>query len=103
MISLGDHPDGSILHVRAQPGAKCNAVLGERDGSLRVAVTSPPDKGKANAAIQRFLADVLACKTSQVALMSGGTARQKRFLISGIRPDALRLRIEKLLPTSDAS
>jgi uncharacterized protein (TIGR00251 family) len=101
MISLGDHPDGSILLVRAQPGAKCNAVLGERDGSLRVAVTSPPDQGKANAAIQRFLADVLACKTSQIALMSGGTSRRKRFLISGIRPDALRLRIEKLLPTPD--
>ena len=103
MITPMEHPDGSILVVRAQPGAKTNAVLGEREGSLRLAVTSPPDKGKANAALQRYLAEVLNCKTSQVSLMSGGTSRQKRFLISGVRPDELRLRIEKVLPAPEAT
>ncbi len=103
MISVGDHPDGSILQVRAQPGARTNAILGEHDGALRVAISSPPDKGKANAAILKFLADVLDCKTSQVALMSGGTSRRKRFLINGIRPDELKLRIEKLLTVQDPS
>lgn len=99
MIQLQEHPDGSILPVRAQPGAKRDAILGEHDGSLRVAVASPPEKGKANAAVQRVLADSLDCKPSQVVLTSGESSRRKRFLISGISPDALRLRLEKLLPT----
>jgi uncharacterized protein (TIGR00251 family) len=97
MITVGDHPDGSILNVRAQPGARCNAVLGEREGTLRVAVSSPPDKGKANAAIVRYLAEILRCKMSQISLISGGTSRQKRLLITGLRPDELRLRVERLL------
>ena len=61
-IAIVAHEDGSILPVVAQPGARRNAVLGERAGALRVAVTAPPDKGKANAAILALLAEVLGCK-----------------------------------------
>ncbi len=48
MVRLEGNAAGTILLVRAQPGARHNAVLGEHDGALRVAVTAAPDKGKAN-------------------------------------------------------
>ena len=52
MIALSAHClRGTILPVRAQPGAKKNAVLGERAGALRVAVSAAPERGKANEAI----------------------------------------------------
>ncbi|MHB1557584.1 MAG: DUF167 domain-containing protein [Isosphaeraceae bacterium] len=96
-IAIAAHPDGSILPVAAQPGARRNAVLGERAGALRVAVTAPPDKGKANAAIQAMLAEALGCKPARIELVSGATSRQKRFLIGGLDPPTLRARLAALI------
>ena len=97
MIAIVPHAEGAILSVVAQPGSKRNAVLGERAGAVRIAVTAPPDKGKANTAIQVVLAENLVCKTAQIALISGATSRQKRFLIRGIDTEELRNRIDAVL------
>jgi uncharacterized protein (TIGR00251 family) len=99
MIELTPHERGTVLPVRAQPGAKKNAILGERAGALRVAVAVPPERGKANAAIQAVLAEALGCKSSQVGLLSGETSREKRFLILDLTPDELRERLDGLLDT----
>ena len=96
MIALLTHPLGTVVPVRAQPGARRNAVLGERDGALRVAVSAAPEKGKANAAVRDVLAEALGCKPSQVALLSGETARTKTFLVTGVDPGELRTRVEAL-------
>jgi len=93
MISLSVHAEGVVLPVLAQPGARRNAILGERAGALRVAVTAPPEKGKANEAIQDLLAKALACKSRQVTLLFGATSRQKRFLIGGITLEELKERL----------
>jgi uncharacterized protein len=98
VIELTAHAEGTIIPVLAQPGARRNAVLGERAGALRIAVTAAPEKGKANAAIQALLAESLGCRPSQVMLLSGETSRQKRFLVGGLTPDELRRRINTLLP-----
>lgn len=98
MIELWPHARGTVLSVHAQPGAKRNAILGERAGALRVAVTAAPEKGKANAAIADVLAESLGCRATHVALISGETSRQKRFLIAGLSPEALRTRLAALLP-----
>src|SRR5271155_1467842 len=97
MISIARHADGLVVPILAHPGAKRNAVLGERAGMLRIAVTSPPDKGKANTAIQSVLAESLGCKTAQVTLLSGATSRRKRFLIAGIAEEELSRRLDDLL------
>jgi uncharacterized protein (TIGR00251 family) len=97
-IAIVAQEDGSILPVVAQPGARRDAVLGVRAGALRVAVTAPPDKGKANAAIQALLVEGLGCKAASVALVSGATSRQKRFRIVGIDPEILRRRLAALIP-----
>jgi uncharacterized protein (TIGR00251 family) len=103
MIELAEHAQGTIITVHAQPGARRNAILGLRAGAVRVAVTAAPEKGKANAAIAAVLAESLGCRGSQVALISGESSRQKRFLISGIEPDELRQRILTVLPDSGPS
>lgn len=81
MITLTEHAAGTIIAVRAQPGARKNAVTGEHAGALKVAVTAPPDKGRANDAIIEVLAEAFQIKTSQIELLSGATNRQKRFLL----------------------
>lgn len=90
MIEVTAHPRGSVVQVRAQPGAKKDAVLGERNGALRVAVTAAPERGKANEAIVEVLAVALKCRRSQISLISGETSREKRFLVEGTTPEELR-------------
>ncbi len=98
MIELAEHAQGTIITVCAQPGARRNGILGLRAGAVRVAVTAAPEKGKAIAAIAAVRAESLGCRASQVALISGESSRQKRFLIAGIELCELRRRILTVLP-----
>ena len=89
MIALQPHPEGTILPVRAQPGAKRNEIRGEQDGMLKVCVTQSPEKGKANKAVIELMAKSLGLRKSQIELLTGETSHQKRFLIRGITPEEL--------------
>ena len=89
-ITITPHSEGAILAVRAQPGAKRNAVLGEQAGALKIAVTAPPEDGRANAALVEVLRDWLGLKRSQVELASEQTNRNKTFLIRGLTVEALQ-------------
>jgi len=98
MIELTEHPQGTILMVRAQPGAKRDQILGERGGALRVAVSAAPERGRANTSVRSVLAEALGCKISQIDLVSGATSREKRFLIAGLTPAEVSARVDALVP-----
>jgi len=99
MIDLHAHAEGTILPVRAQPGAKKNEIRGDQDGMLKVCVTQAPEKGKANKALIDVLCKTLRLRKSQVELIAGETASKKRFLVRGMTPEELRQRItEQLTP-----
>jgi uncharacterized protein len=93
MLALSLHPEGTILPVRAQPGARRNEIRGEQDGALKVCVTQSPEKGKANKAVVELLSKSLGLKKSQIELIAGETSHQKRFLVRGITADELARRI----------
>ena len=97
MVVIGDHDEGCVLPVRAQPGSKRNAVLGEQAGSLKVAITAPPADGRANQALLELLREVLALKRSQIDLIAGATSREKRFLVRGVTKEQLAAKINALL------
>lgn len=94
MIAIAPHPEGCLLAVRAQPGARKAGVVGEQVGALKVAVIAPPADGRANQALTDLLRDWLGLKRSQVELASGATNRNKQFLIRGLTPDELRVLIQ---------
>ena len=97
MIQISDHAEGCVLSVRAQPGARRNALVGEQAGSLKIAVAAPPDQGRANKALVELLCDQLGLKKSQVELLSGATSREKKFLLRGMRSATLEAQLSKLL------
>jgi uncharacterized protein (TIGR00251 family) len=97
MITVTEHADGSLIAVRAQPGARKNAVVGEHGGSLKVAVTAPPEDGRANDAITALLQKWLGLGRSQVELAGGKRSRNKQFLIRGLTPGELHSLLEKKL------
>ncbi|MBU6419447.1 MAG: DUF167 domain-containing protein [Proteobacteria bacterium] len=49
---------------------------------LKVAVTAPPEDGKANAAIIEVLAAWLGVKPGTVTQVAGRASREKKFLVS---------------------
>lgn len=97
MVTLEDRDGGVVLRVQAQPKARRSGVTGMHAGRLKVAVTAPPDKGKANAALVDVLADALGIKRCQLKLLSGATSPAKVFLVSDVPKEELARRLDRLL------
>ena len=97
MITLVTNSSGVILPVKAQAGARRNGITGVHDGVLKVAVSQVPEKGKANSAIQKVLANELGLRSSQLELLSGQTNPLKQFLVREIASEELLARIEAVL------
>jgi uncharacterized protein (TIGR00251 family) len=98
MLALEPHRDGTILPVRAQPGARRNEIRGMQNGMLKVSVTQSPEKGKANKALVEVLSKALRLKKSQIELINGETSHQKRFLVYGVGAADLASRIDGACP-----
>lgn len=93
-------PQGLRLHVRLTPKARSERIEGlmaDGDGRMRlkIAVTAPPEDGKANAALIVFLAKKLKIAKSMIELDSGATSRLKTLVISG-SPEELAAKLESL-------
>src|SRR4051812_17705951 len=97
MIQVRPHPEGSLLSIRAQPGAKKNAVVGEHGGALKVAASAPPEDGRANEAITDLLRVWLGVGRGQVELSRGARSRSKEFVIRGLTPAELQAMIARKL------
>ena len=95
MLELTQTPQGVILLVKAQPGARKNEVADERNGRLLVKCTQAPEKGKANDAIIEILAKALDVRKSRISLVSGQTNSEKKFLIEDATIEEVRESIEK--------
>jgi uncharacterized protein (TIGR00251 family) len=96
-LSLHETAEGVLLPVRAQPRARKAGLMGIHAGSLKVAVTEAPDKGKANDAIIKLLAESLGVRRSQLDIASGASSSQKQILVSGINAAELLQRVTKCL------
>ena len=93
MIDVRDTSGGATFEVKVQPRARKNALTGELDGALKLALTAPPVEGKANQACVDFLAKLLKVARSSVTIASGLTGRRKVVRIAGLSAQQLRERL----------
>ena len=63
--------------------------LGTDEVGLKIAVTQPPEGGRATAAVAVLLARALGVRKSAVTLVSGQTSRQKVFRVEGVTAEAV--------------
>ena len=70
-----------IIKIRVSAGAKTEKVEQMSDGSFKVRVNAPPEKGKANERVIELLAEHFKLSKSKVAILSGQTYREKTVLV----------------------
>ena len=97
MIEMTSHAEGVVVSVRAQPRAKRNGFAGVCNRQMKLAVTAPPENGKANDALVEVIAESLGVRRSQVRLFSGASSRSKKFLIQGVAIADIERRVATLL------
>jgi uncharacterized protein (TIGR00251 family) len=82
-----------IFKIHLLPRASRDEICGLQGDAIKVKVTAPPIEGKANMALQRFIAKKLHLASSQVEIMAGKRSREKILKVSGIS----RAEVEKAL------
>lgn len=63
--------------MKVKPSAKKEGVSVNANGMLEVAVSAPPEKGKANERLIELLAEHFGVAKSKIRIISGHTKRQK--------------------------
>ncbi len=92
-----EEKDGSLTFpIRVVPRAKKNEIAGVEGGSLKVRLTAPPAKGKANEALVEFLAQALGVRKGQVEIVRGQRARNKTIRVKGLSEKEARKRFGNL-------
>jgi len=73
------------LAVRVHPGARRDALVGRlANGEWKLAVTAPPEGGRANEAVLELLAGLLDVKRRQLAVTRGAASRAKTIEVTGL-------------------
>ncbi len=91
--------DGRVLvEVHVMPNAAKTQAQGLHDGALRVRLHAPPVDGKANLALQAWLAQTLGIPKSAVELVRGASARRKQLCVAAAYAGLARWEELKPLP-----
>ena len=88
-MKLTEAAGAVTLDILVQPRAS-RAKLGPiHDGRLKVAVTSPPVDGEANAAVIELFAKQLGVARGAIEVIAGATSRRKTLRIAGVSAAAI--------------
>lgn len=94
MISIRELEDRVTFDVKVRPRAKKNAITGEVGGALKLSLTAPPAKGRANEACIEFFANLLKVPQSSVTIASGHSSRNKVIRVAGVTAKYVRDRAQ---------
>jgi hypothetical protein len=86
---------GSVrIRVRVSPGARRTAVAGRYGDGWKVRVAAPPEDGRANAELERHLADILGVDRRAVRIVAGARGRDKLIEIDGLTAAHVARRVD---------
>ena len=90
--------DGILLvGIRVMPSASRTEMRGVYGDRLKVAVSAPPEAGKANTRLIQALAGWLEIRIDDVRVESGHAGRDKVVAFSGMKEDELRDKLNTLV------
>ena len=76
------------------PGASRQEVSGEHDKRLRIRVTTPPERGRANKEVAKLLSELFG---APARLLGGGSGRRQIFLLEGRTPAQVQRILQELI------
>lgn len=85
--------------MQVYPNAVRNEISGFNNGILRIKISAPPVKGKANRELIAFLSQLLGTSKDNISIIKGHTARNKVVAIDGLSKESA---LELLLPGKGA-
>jgi uncharacterized protein (TIGR00251 family) len=72
------------ISVKVQPNAGRNEIVGFANGIWKIKIGAPPDKGKANKELIKFLSDILGLRKDSIVVLKGETSHNKIIGIAGL-------------------
>jgi uncharacterized protein (TIGR00251 family) len=92
-LTIENIEGGVVFLTKIVPGSSRTCVCGIFNGMLKIKISTPPEKGKANQCLLEFLAKQLGVKKSAISIISGQTNPIKQVQVLGVSSNSL---IEKL-------
>ena len=92
MVPMMDdpRPQTARLKVKVVPGSSRDEIVNWLGDALKIKVTAPPEKGKANEAVIRLLAAALGIATDDISVVSGHTSPSKVVAVSGMDDETIK-------------
>jgi uncharacterized protein (TIGR00251 family) len=84
------------LAVKVVPGASRDGIAGWLGDALKVRVSAPAERGKANAAVEKILAAALAVPREHARIVVGMAAAHKIVEITGLTQAQIHERLGKV-------
>jgi hypothetical protein len=81
--------------VKVIPSSSRDAIAGWLGEALKVRVSAPPERGRANAAVERLVAGALGLPNKGARVISGMTSARKVVEISGLSESEVHTRLSK--------
>lgn len=81
------------LPIKVVPGSSRSEIAGWLGDTLRVRVTAPPERGKANAAVEALLSEALGLSRGGARIVAGGSSARKVVEIVGLAEAEARRRL----------
>ena len=75
---------GTRLRLRVVPGSKQPGVVGRHGEAWKLRVTAAPERGRANDAAIRLLAETLCVGPADIRLIAGHGSRDKVVEVTGL-------------------
>jgi uncharacterized protein len=80
---------GVVFSVKVVPASSRTAISGLLDGTVKIKVSAPPEKGKANKCLIDFLAKQLGVKKSAVSIIAGQNNPIKKIRVGGLSAETV--------------
>jgi uncharacterized protein YggU (UPF0235/DUF167 family) len=83
------------LVVKVVPGSSSNSISGWLGDALKVRVTEPAERGKANVAVEKLIAEALGLPRNRTRVVAGKTSARKLIEIADLSESEVHRRLDK--------
>ena len=85
------------LRVKVAAGASRDGIDGWLGDTLKLRVAAAPERGKANSAVERLVAEAIDVPKGRVTVVSGHTSNRKTLELIGVSEDEVRDKLARHL------